>query len=367
MTLAVRIFKLAEPRIAAEWQTTNRMNLESVLAGFQGMAERYANELPLLAVNSFVPGECGKSEKEETGTRRLVAAFLYWLISRHHLSSGRSSQLSEKIKQFNAGELSASELLQGEFSDCILDADVEAGILGFCRDYLASSAGGLAADYHELFVENTNLRSFLDVAESSGNFETISLLIDERFRAFLDNEEDWATERPARARPSAARFHSFEDWAVALRTFKDLAETPAGRYKTRVRRYWALIDAAKERPNREVTQELVQTYLKISDLSVQESVWRILRSFPWPLVFGAILENIEELKRSTDWTPSLVDIFDAELPDGVLDAMIRELRKSPLCKRTAYLEALESVRINGSVHATCLLNNFYRAEGVING
>lgn len=335
------------------------MDLDKLLASFQNMAEEYTKKLPLLEVKNYVSNMLDDSEKEEAGARRFVAAFLYWLISRNHLSPERNRDLSDEIKLLNARAISSSKLLEDKFSDQILDADVEDSTHQFCHKYLASSAGGFAADYHALFVEGTELNSFLDVEELWESFEKIALLIDERFNAFCRNDKNWDAQYQPQGGVSPVQFGSLDEWMASFRMFKDLADTPAGKYKTRVQQYWALVDAVSERPSIEVAQELVRTYLNISDSSVQESVWRTLRSFPWPIVFTAILENIEELNQQTEWAPTLVDIFDDNLPTSSLDEMIRQLEASPIENRRNYLKALEEARRSGSLHAAQLLDRFY--------
>lgn len=336
------------------------MDLDKLLADFDGLVDEGGKNLPFIKVGNYVADGFCDPEKGEAGARRFVAAFLYWLISRNHLSPEKNRAFVCEIELLKSRALSFSWLLKEKFSDQIIAADVEGSIQPFCHKYVASSGGGFGEDYHALFVEGTELSSFLDVEESWENLERIALQIDVRFDAFCRNDKNWDAPCHSPGGVSPVEFSSLDEWVASLRMFKDLADTPAGKYKTRVKQYWALVDAVNGRPSMEVARELVMTYLNVDDSSVQESVWRTLRSFPYLLVFTAILENIEELSQQTEWAPTLVDIFDDNLPADTLDKMVRQLEETPTESRRYYLEALEEAGRTGSLHAIQLLDRSCR-------
>lgn len=336
------------------------MDLDKLLADFNGLVDEGRESLPFVKVVNYVADGFGDSDKGEAGARRFVAAFLYWLISRNHLSPERSRGFVGEVGLLRSRAVSFSWLLKEEFFDQIFAVDVESSVQPFCYKYIASSEGGFGEDYHALFVEGTELSSFLDVEESAENLERIALQIDVRFDAFCRNDKSWDAPCQPLGCVSPVEFSSLDEWVASLRIFKDLADTPAGKYKTRVKQYWALVDAVNGRPSMEVARELVMTYLNVADSSVQESVWRTLRSFPCLLVFTAILENIEELSLQTEWAPTLVDIFDDDLPADTLDKMVRQLEETPAENRRYYLEALEEAGRTGSLHAMQLLDGFSR-------
>lgn len=336
------------------------MDLDKLLADFNGLVDDGRENLPFIKVVNYVADGFCDPGKGEAGARRFVAAFLYWLISRNHFSPERSRGFVGEVGLLRSRAVSFSWLLKEEFFDQIFAADVEAAVQPFCYKYIASSEGGFGEDYHALFVEGTELGSFLDVEESGENLERIALQIDVRFDAFCRNDKNWDAPCQPLGCVSPVEFSSLDEWVASLRMFKDLADTPEGKYKTRVKQYWALVDAVNGRPSMEVARELVMTYLNVDDSSVQESVWRALRSFPCLLVFTAILENIEELSLQTEWAPTLVDIFDDDLPADTLDKMVRQLEETPAENRRYYLEALEEAGRTGSLHAMQLLDGFSR-------
>jgi len=209
----------------------------------------------------------------------------------------------------------------------------------------------------------TELNSFLDAKPTWEELEFLASTIDGRAAKFRSGACDWQAEyipsHKAAMTVPAVKYSTAEQLIEAIQSFSDLKTTPGGMYSDRVRQYWAVIDAAMGFPEPEVADALVKTYLTIHNAAVQESVHRVLRTFPEVIVFDALVRNIVALRTQTDWADSLVDIFDEDIKEEQLQAMVEHLDIATRYVRSAYIASLSAAERNGSRYASRFLKAHY--------
>jgi hypothetical protein len=309
----------------------------------------------LIAVQDYVPDDSTDPALDLRGATQLVGTFLSWLVARDHLSDEcrqRTPALSG-VDPFDAAAIEG--VLDTEFGGQINASDMSATVGPFCASYLGANSG-FASDFHDLFVEGTDLKSFAHVNLRASDRRRAIELVDWRFSRFQAKDPNWLYVKPERPQPHAlSPEFSPEEWSSHLRSFADLGATPAGRYKARVREYWQAVDAAMGHPVAPVARALLATYTWQIDTAVQESVWRVLKAFPIAVVAPSLVAMASELAASGDWLPTLVDIFPESASDADMKLLFSAIDNASPDNRVAYLAAMRSAERGGSKHCADLL------------
>ena len=342
------------------------MDLDKLLASLQATADEALSASPLIAVANYLPPKGRPGKKAEAGSRRLVAAFLLWLASREWLSAEASGKLTHT--GFVLSLESATQALQGTFSDALHLHDIAADVQPFCRHYLAPAPGGFADDFHNLFVEGTRLDSFLDVVPAQADLERLCAWIDDRLSRYRQGDPAWqqpfsSGDAERLQAPSVGQqTFSLDAWRARLRAFDDLEAGPGGLYRERSAAYLKTLDEAAGRAEPEVADELIRSYRFHRDRSIQSNAWRLLRARPPMEVLAALLRQFVDISQTTAWASELVDVFEDGLPAATLDRMADALDAQPLELRVAYTTALKQAEREGSRHAAQLLRVIYPHE-----
>jgi hypothetical protein len=336
------------------------MNLDELLASLSKSAGLTEKARVLVKATDFVPKGLDTARFEQGGLK-ILGCMIYWLATRDHLSIQKAQALGGKVALLKSDPEAISLVSEQVFEKQVSVDDVTEEVQEFCQKYCIPAEGSLSSDFHDVFVEGTNLPSFCEVQLSPGKLEEFAKLIDTRFTLYEQRSNDWnrfivpmdAFDVDEKSYASA------EEWVSDIRSLSDLESTPSGMYKTRLHEYWGTVDAALQWPIFPVANELIRTYLWNSDSSSQSSVWRVLRSFPPVLVVDAIVANIEEIASQTDWASTLVDFGNSDCEESVLRELAHRLDLADQSARIRYVNALEVAERNGSVFARRLLNTLY--------
>lgn len=164
------------------------MNLDELLASFsRAISETVSG--PLLRVEDYLPVNQKRSKAAKAGGRQLVGAFLYWLARNDQLSERGRERIGAEGATKSLQELQAA--LQLRFTDVIEAVDVIDAVQPFCRAYLPAATGSYADDFHVLFVEQTPVKSYLDVLLTPEDLERLVAQVNERLAAFEQGRPDW--------------------------------------------------------------------------------------------------------------------------------------------------------------------------------
>jgi hypothetical protein len=331
------------------------MNLDELLKALAAAAVPDP-DAPLITTGAFVPPDSDDFEADCEASRRVVAAFAYWLIRNEKLAPSIPEERAAALAKIaSAPEECGGALLQ--LGDRLLSSDVETAWRGFTREYVAPVEGGLGDDYFKLFVEARKRRTLRETLPSRADYEQLSVLIEYRARRFQRGSSNWREPAVAAgmAAPSLWTGGSKDEWLRRIRTYADLADSLPGHSRTRVEEFRSLVDAASTMPDHDVAGALARTYLWVRDASVQEAVFRALGRLPAAIVIQGILSSIVEIETKTSWAEIVVDVFRDDLRDADLLRLAEAVKASPLDARSAYVRAMTRAAKGGSVHAAALL------------
>ncbi len=333
------------------------MDLDKLLAALQHAADAVAPDAPLVTCALYVPPASAHDGPDLDAARRMLAAFVHWLLAHDRLARDAAAARSASMRSLQ-GTANGSEQVMHALGDALFAQDVEPAFQTFARAYLAPGPGHLGDDYFKLFVEARGGRSLRDARPDAADLAQLSAIIESRARSFQGLLRDWDSPLVRSDIPVPALWQggSREAWLHRLACYHDLTDSPPAIMRTRLDEYWSLIDAAPAIADGEVATALVGTFLWIDDSSIQQSVARALRQFPPELALQGMLAHIVALEKDTDWACELVDVFPDELDASILATMAARISNAPQQQRSACERALQHAETGGSRHAARLLH-----------
>ena len=335
------------------------MDLDKLIASFQATADEALSKAPLIQVQTYLPSKRKQTDGAWLGGRRFLAALLLWLEGRQQLTPETTARLNSS--SFDGSIEAGIQALQSAMGDQILKTDVDQPSGEFLRQYCSPGIGSYGDDFHALFVEGTDLGSFLDVRPSPAELQKLFAVIDSRFNAYQRGDTDWKSSLQASVQalldrsPEPGKPWDMDSWIAAVHSFDNIENSPPGKYKQLVAGYLKIIDQADGRYESAVCAELVRTYSVHLDASVQSGVWRLLRTFPPLMVLEGLIQHLSAIEQSAKWPTELVDVFDDDLSAGIIDQMADRLDGLPQPSRLTYLTFLRQAQRDGSRHASRLL------------
>jgi hypothetical protein len=332
------------------------MDLDKLLASFAQAASAELAQRPLVSTDDFIPPDAQDATLAHRGATQLVGTFLYWLRTRGHLSA-EALRLCGPAGETPAPDGSPADgLLEASFEGAIRTEHLAESALDFAKHYLGLGPVGLAADFHEVFVEGSDLESYLNVELSPNMRERFAQVIDSRFEQLRQGGiAAWQPPSASVAAAPPAVHFDLALWTKEIQEFGNLEDLPSGRFRHAQQRYWRVADAALGQPSEQTSRELLATYLRQRNTATQEAVWRVLRTYPAACVIPPLVSLAGAIAESGDWLPTLVDLFPPDMKEADMRLLVAQINAAQRSDQLAYFAALRVADRQGSRHAAQLL------------
>jgi hypothetical protein len=324
------------------------MDLDKILGALRDATGQPAADAPLITTDSFVPEDSDALQADADASRRMLAAFAYWLVAYDRIAADAPSERVAILSSI-ASRPEESAKAVGELGDRLLPSDVHAEWKGFATGYLAPVEASLGDDYFKMFVEEPGRRSMRDAHPTRSDYERLARQIEGRARRFREGSPDWRQPAEARDAPEPALWKggTKDEWLRRIATYEDLEDSLPKLRRARIEEYWSLVDAAPSMPEPEVASALVRTYLWVGDSDYQEAVYGSLKALPPAVALQGILENIVEIESKTTCADTVVDVFPKDLDEAELRRLAGVIRTAPHDEQAAYTRALARVAEEG--------------------
>ena len=297
------------------------IDLDALLNSYKDVVDAHLANEPLLNAETYRSPDF-VHQTNDTG-HIYVGCVGKWLLAKgalvRVLGDGTLSRFDSRTAHALSAKMVSIQSLEGKLSVDNVAEQMRPFVVAYVRDSNAYSS-----DYIEINVVAKLKRDMSEVADDTETYSKTSAAIDHRFQAYASGNPDWAK--------TAVNYEKTEltdlerqpsGWVEAFNKSAQYGALPEKFRRVELNRFWALVDYSPEIANRDVVAQLLSTFNKSADTSVQQSVFNALAAMPFALVMTEVFSTATTLEKS-GWLADILGSWHADFNEEQT-AVIKEV------------------------------------------